>query len=234
MSEPFIVTGQLHDETLLKTIEQAGFQAVHLPLIETRPLTLSKIEIARITACDWLLFTSQTAVHAFFDQLETPFTGKFAVVGSKTEKALQSHGYEASFKPSVYSADVFVEEWNASQPNDCRVGFVKGNLAKPTIEQGLHSNVDFVVVYETTSVPQNVLTINDWIAQHHQVTLVFASPSAVRSYTQAGGSITDKVIFCAIGHITKKALEDAGMTVHVMPERYTLEDVVNARLHYKE
>ncbi|WP_342525207.1 uroporphyrinogen-III synthase [Chryseomicrobium sp. FSL W7-1435] len=233
-AEPFILTSQLHDEELITTIKNAGFQPVHLPLIETQPVVLTEAELAQVMACDWLLFTSQTAVHAFFQQTNQAVQAKFAVVGSKTERALTTYGYTASFKPSIFSADVFVKEWNEQQTPNQHVAFLKGNLAKATIETGLAAQVTSYVIYETVALTQNVSEIEQLCQTMAKTTVVFASPSAVHTYSQGQGKVLNSTIYCAIGHITKKAMQDNGFPVHVMPSRYTFEDLLTERIQYKE
>lgn len=230
----FILTNQLHDPEFLEKVETSGFRAVHYPLIETEAVEITEEDMKRLSACEWLLFTSQTAVHAFFKQISKPVTQKIAVVGSKTEKALQHYGYSASFIPSTFSADCFVTEWNAEQPAGIRIGFCKGNLAKSTIEDGLNAEVTAVIVYKTTSRAEHVEAITNVCQQYPNSTVVFASPSAVNVFNDSEGRITEDTIVCAIGHVTKQAIEDAGLPVHIMPSRYTLEDVLLERIHYEE
>lgn len=232
--EPFILTSQLHDRSFLQRVEQAGFDPVHTPLIGTNHRALSAANFEKIDTCDWLIFTSQTAVHAYFSQVSKPTNQKIAVVGSKTEKAINSYGYEAAFMPSTYSADVFVKEWNASPHANESVAFLKGNLAKPTIEEGLHSDVTAICIYDTVTLSEHVETITDLIHHHPQVTLVFASPSAVNAYVVAGGGAKPNVLYCAIGHITKRAMTDHGFPVHVMPSVYTLDALLEQRIHLEE
>lgn len=232
--EPFIITSQLHDRSFLHRVEQAGFEPVHAPLIGTNYRVHSTVDLEKIESCDWLVFTSQTAVHAYFSQVFKPTTQKIAVVGSKTEKSLNSYGYKASFMPSTFSADVFVKEWNASPHANDTVAFLKGNLAKPTIEEGLHSDVTAVCIYDTVTLPEHVETITNLIQNHPQLTLVFASPSAVEAYVAAGGTVQPNVIYCAIGHITKRAMTDHGFPVHVMPSVYTLDALLEQRIHLEE
>ncbi|PJK17460.1 hypothetical protein CQS04_00825 [Chryseomicrobium excrementi] len=232
--EPFILTSQLHDRSFLQRVEQAGFEPVHAPLIGTNARKLSVADIEKIESCDWLVFTSQTAVHAYFSQVSKPTTQKIAVVGSKTEKAIHSYGYEASFMPSTFSADVFVKEWNAAPHANETVAFLKGNLAKPTIEEGLDSDVPAVCIYDTVTFPEHVETITDLIHRYPQVTLVFASPSAVNAYVAADGTVQTNVIYCAIGHITKRAMTGHGFPVHVMPSVYTLDALLEQRIHLEE
>lgn len=232
--EPFILTSQLHDRSFLQRVEQAGFEPLHAPLIGTNHRVLSATDLEKIESCDWLVFTSQTAVHAYFSQVSKSTTQKIAVVGSKTEKALNSYDYKASFMPSTFSADVFVKEWNASTHANETVAFLKGNLAKLTIEEGLHSDVTAVCIYDTVMLPEHVETITNLIQNHPQLTLVFASPSAVEAYVAAGGTVQPNVIYCAIGHITKRAMTDHEFPVHVMPSVYTLDALLEQRIHLEE
>lgn len=232
--EPFVLTGQIHNPDILQFIEDAGFRAVHIPLIETRRCRLSPEELKEIVSKDWLLFTSQTAVHAFFEQVDEPLDNRFAVVGSKTQKALESYGYKASFVPTRYSADTFVEEWNATYNDRERLAFLKGNLAKNTIEDGLDADVTSYIVYETAALPDNVEKLVALSQQVEQMTVLFASPSAVEAFVQPRLTLQCRVVYCAIGHITRNAMEKAGLPVHVMPETYTLEEVVRRRMTMKE
>lgn len=232
--EPFILTSQLHDRSFLHRVEQAGFEPVHTPLIGTNHRVLGAVDLEKIESCNWLIFTSQTAVHAYFSQVSKPTTQKIAVVGSKTEKAINSYGYKASFMPSTFSADIFVKEWNASPHANDTVAFLKGNLAKPTIEEGLNSDVTAICIYDTVTLPEHVETIINLIHHHPQVTLAFASPSAVDAYVAAGGTVHNNVIFCAIGHITKRAMTDHGLPVHVVPSVYTLDALLEQRIHLEE
>lgn len=233
-TEPFILTGQLHDTTILHAVEEAGFLPVHLPLIDTKLISIPNEQLQRVLSCEWLLFTSQTAVHAFFDQVKTKLSHQFAVVGTKTERALARYGYAASFIPSTFSADCFIQEWNAQFEADVSIGFIKGNLAKPIMEQQLHARVHSLIAYETVPVLENGLQITAHSANYERLTLVFASPSAVRAYQQAGLPVLSNAVFCAIGHITKAAMHEAGLPVHVMPQKYTIEDVLKARMNWKE
>lgn len=232
--EPFILTSQLHDRSFLQRVEQAGFEPIHAPLIDTNHRVLSAAELDAIESCDWLVFTSQTAVHAYFSQLSRPSAQKIAVVGSKTEKAINSYSYKASFMPSTFSADVFVNEWNASPHANETVAFLKGNLAKSTLEEGLHTDVTAICIYDTVTLPEHVETITNLIYHHPQVTLVFASPSAIDAYVTAGGTVRNNVIYCAIGHITKRAMTDYGFPVHVMPSIYTLDALLEQRIYLEE
>src|SRR5699024_5253694 len=67
--------------------------------------------VENIEQYEWIFFTSANGVRFFFNMWEKKFGmrnlghQKFAVVGRKTNEALQKYGYESTFMPSIYNAE---------------------------------------------------------------------------------------------------------------------------------
>lgn len=116
-------------------LQQAGFEPVYFPVIETRPMKdLSALDdaLANIEKYAWVVFTSTNGVEIFFDRLEinhgdTESTEKsfkklhelsrapvsfggvsvvhFAAVGKKTAEVLRLRGVEPFFVPEEFTGD---------------------------------------------------------------------------------------------------------------------------------
>lgn len=77
-------------EGLAEALAARGFQPVHLPLIATRPLPVSARAARELLGCDWLLFTSRSAVAAWC-ALGLPLAGarpRLGAVGEATAREL--------------------------------------------------------------------------------------------------------------------------------------------------
>ena len=204
--------------------------ALYCPLIETgvhRPMMM-ELEVAH--NYDWLIFTSQNAVDAFHKKMKRMqmeawrFRGKIAAVGAKTAEALERIGFKVSFTPSVYSADCFVKEFPAIAGQGVKCLFIRGSLAKSTLKSGLPFVIQEWTVYETVEKTENVALLLETIRQQDDVTVIFASPSAVDVYAQYIAPIVgwDSIQIAAIGHVTADAIKAYGATVHIQPETYTM------------
>lgn len=190
---------------------------------------------------EWFIFTSQASVAAFHKKMLTynldveNFQVKIAAVGSKTASALEKIGFSIDFMPTTFSADVFIKEFPqvASLEDACL--FIRGNLAKKTITEGLANLVDEWTVYETVAREDNVERVRDILTSGKSCSVVFTSPSTVNVFHQTLGKDIGYNSFtvCAIGHVTKNHLKSLGVTVQVMPKTYTLAEVVHALAQWK-
>lgn len=225
-------------------VEQLGGTPQSYPLIEVRELQ-EKTDANRLKAClqyDWLIFTSQSAVHAFHQKLlrhhilASSFSAKIAAVGTKTASALERIGLNVQFIPTIFSADVFVEQFKPIEHDTRKILFLKGNRAGTLIREQLPFQVDEWTIYETAFVESNTKALITCIQQNDCVSIVFASPSAVTYFKQTVVPVVgwEAYRICAIGHVTANALKDAGATVHVQPVTYTLEALVNTLAKRKE
>lgn len=189
----------------------------------------------------WFIFTSQASVDAFYQKMlkyhlsAEFFQAKIAVVGSKTAEALKKIGFSIDFMPTIYSADVFVQEFPKVASSKDRCLFFRGTLAKQTITTGLRNPVDEWTVYETVKLEDNVAMVEELLTSGKSCSVVFTSPSTVNAFHQMIGKELGYTGFtvCAIGHVTKNHLESLGVTVQVMPKTYTLTEVVQSLAQWK-
>ncbi|RHW33373.1 uroporphyrinogen-III synthase [Lysinibacillus yapensis] len=231
-----VVTGSSKTSAVLSRIEQLGGEAFFLPLIETREIIEEHDfeKLKQAFAFDWLIFTSQNAVEAFFEKIKrhrvnpARFIGKIAAVGSKTAKLLENNGFHVSFVPSIFSADVFVKEFPKVADNSPECLFLRGGKAKDTIKKGLPFRVAEWTVYDTYTKPSNIEPLTELIKVKERPIIIFASPSAVEMFAENIAPVVgwQKPQFASIGHITTAKLEHYGASVTYQPSRYTMLAVI--------
>lgn len=239
-----IFTGTPKAKEAVASVQLQGGNPVILPLIKTVE-KVGPTDPLRIQTCasyEWLIFTSANAVHFFGRKMEQAglttedIPVKIAAVGSETAKALEDIGFRADFIPTTFSADYFVEEFPAVSDEAERCLFLKGDLAKETIKEGLPNEVDEWTVYETVQDEEGIRGVTDLLKTGGRTAVLFSSPSAVRVFREHIAPDTGWSGFTigAIGHVTEQALHEAGTEVHVIPERYTLLDLVRELGYRKE
>lgn len=243
-NETIVLTGTSITGHAQSQIEAFGGEALHLPLIEVAEVqsTDDHLFLQRSQEVEWLIFTSQNAVHAFIHKMtyygyEASMWSeqRIAVVGEKTAEALELAGFSIHFVPTTYSADAMVKELNRFLELDTTCLFVRGSMAKDTIPNGLKCRVETWTIYETRPTKKSIPELKEQI-QHKNCTVVFASPSAVRVYAEEILPIYDweKITVAAIGHVTEKALMALGAWDIIQPKTYTMQQVVEEIARRKE
>ena len=96
--------------------------------------------------------------------------------------------------------------------------------------------MDEWTVYTTERANDSIDSLVNLLQQQQQLTVLFASPSAVEVFAEEVAPRTGWNGFTigAIGHVTEKALLEAGAAVHVRPDTYTLMDLVEKLAGRKE
>ncbi len=200
-------------EGLAPSLEAQGFGVTHHPLVRTE--FLPKVEVlevggaADLLGCDWLLFTSRTAVQAWA-ALGLPLGGtpKLGVVGAATALELARRGVKAALTAEPANARGLLETFRAHVSPPARVGLPCGKQALPTLQVGLTGAgfaVSKVDLYRT--VPQPLSDIHPDI---NADIIVLTSPSAVSALPDGLGEQTRLV---ALGPSTRLAAEKRGWHV---------------------
>lgn len=231
-----ILTGTSKTSTIIEDITALGGLPVVTPLIETCELIdrNDSVQLEYARQFSWLIFTSQNAVDAFASKMKRfnlsawHFRGKIASIGTKTTEALEEIGFNISFMPSVFSADVFVKEFPKVSGDNPTCLFIRGEKAKKTLKDGLPFELKEWTVYETIERHDHKQTIIDTIRENRDVTVIFASPSAVDVFALDVASVVgwEAVHVAAIGHITEAAITNHGAIVDVKPSVYTMQAVL--------
>ncbi len=187
------------------------------------------------THWDWVIFSSQNAVEAFFAALRADGkdaralgTTKVGAIGAATAAALAGNGVLADFVPAVATSEALAGE--VPSVNGARVLLPCGSLSEDRLADGLRARgaqVEQVRVYETRPVPLDGLTL-DRILTADAIT--FASASSARFLRQAlgGTPLPGRIALCAIGPQAAAATREAFGRVDATAGSPSIADLVAA------
>jgi len=201
------VPGPLAGKTVVVTRARAQASQLRM-MLETLGATVIEAPVLRVTfrnedlvtdervgsRWDWIAFSSQNGVDAFFAALRAAGrdaralgTTLVAVVGDATAAALERHGVMADFVPSRATGECLAAE--LPRVSGARVLLPHGSLAEDRLADGLRArgaHIEPVVVYETLPLP-----LDDRLGA--QVTnadaITFASASSARFLADALGEL---------------------------------------------
>ncbi|WP_307474025.1 uroporphyrinogen-III synthase [Cytobacillus purgationiresistens] len=211
-----------------------------IPLLGFRPIKMATNHI-NPELYDWIIFTSSVTVDTFFsEERQFKHFPKIAVIGIKTEKTLNKYGYRSEFMPDTYVAEHFVEQFAPYVKKGMKILIPKGSLARNYIFTGLTdqgAHVDELIIYETIFPLESRALLLDKLMNNQLDILLFTSPSTIDHFMQivSEGKLEKQIEHCfigCIGPVSKKRAEAYGLTVNVMPERYTVNDLINSMVDY--
>lgn len=236
--------GKREAKSFSELVIKYGGIPVEIPLIAFKPVGLNetlKEKLNELHTYDWIIFTSNVTVDTFFSFIEAGRgLPKVAVIGERTKQMLLRKGVDVHFTPSKYVAEEFVEEFLPLISEGEKVLIPKGNLAREYIATSLMkkgATVDEIIIYETYLPEESRLKLIESLREDKLDILTFTSPSTIDHFmdTVKMYALEDKLQRCivaCIGPVSKERAESHGLTVHVMPETYTVEDMLKDLIEY--
>jgi uroporphyrinogen-III synthase len=236
--------GKKSAQSFSKVVEKYGGLPIEIPLIDFKPIELtSELNEIRmeIQTYDWIIFTSNVTVETFFtymnrDDLVIPH---LAAIGEKTAQVLIDKGCKVHFTPSKYVAETFVEEFSTKIHPGTKVLLPKGNLARDYIYTQLTklgAIVEDITIYETVFPIKSKTILEQMLIENKLDIICFTSPSTVDHFMGVvENRFWDKLHTCVIaciGPIAQKRAEKWGLTVHVVPKHYTVEEMIKSTAEY--
>lgn len=192
----------------------------------------------RLQDYTWLVLTSVNGVRLFFKGLfasgrDVRALGglKVAAIGAATCKALSERGIKPDLVPEQYCSDSLAVALFKELHSKDRVLMARAAGASATLNQMLTKAgipFDDIPLYNVTGVPAPRFKERQALCQ----VLMFASPSGVRAFKQAGGFLQSGALpplYAAIGPVTAKAVEEeTGKTADIIAESYHIPGLVKA------
>ena len=239
-----IPRGKAHAKSFSELVAKFGGIPVEIPLIAFRPaaatVNLDDL-IYHLHTYDWIIFTSNVTVETFFSFIKKPVKlPKIAVIGDKTRQVLEDRGITVEFTPGHYVAEEFVEEFHSHLRKGTRILIPKGNLARDYIASSLKkhgASVDEAVIYETYMPDDSRDKLIQMLSSGSLDILTFTSPSTIDHFMeiverhQLHEQLRHCIVAC-IGPVSLRKAEDWGLTVHAVPEKYTVEEMLNSIIEY--
>ena len=238
-------TQKLHNK-LREMMEDKGafvFPLCEMKVVRTDGTEKLLDELSQIKKYDWIVFTSQNAVHLFFAEADKKQIDRrkfakvrFAVVGSGTKKALETYGFYADYMPKQFTTEALAKGLT--------------DVVKPgehlLLPRALQASEELVL--ELQKKPVTITEIpfydvegtfsGDLSMWKNMDVAAFFSASGVEAFVSRMGKDKigewergrkkEHVAVAAIGEVTKKRLQAYGIDVDVVPEQCDLEHLGRA------
>ena len=208
--------------------------------IEALDLTALRGALARLSAFDWIVFTSQNAVRVFWEAARSVGVDvqavrrlKIAGVGPATATALREIGLEPTVQPARFVAEGVLDAMTARDDvRGARVLYASAQGARDVIPRGLESVgaiVERVDIYRSVPSTEGGVAMRSRI-EHGDIDLVtYTAGSAVRAFVDAvGADAARRVAAASIGPVTSDVARELGLSVVAEAKVSTMPALVDA------
>ena len=233
---------------LVAKLEDFGAECLEYSTINIAPVESFDIldgELDRLNEYHWLVFTSLNGIKYFFERLYAKGLDarnlkgpNIAVVGRSTADYLRQFGVKADLIPKVFTGEGLAESLLDIGVGGRNILIIRAQQARevlPETLRGAGAQVTVAPVY------QNIPPVGRKDALRAELedgidVITFTSSSTVTNFLTMVGAenqaellgLLEGVKIAAIGPITAKTVTDNGLKVDIQPEKYTLDDLVQA------
>jgi uroporphyrinogen III methyltransferase/synthase len=229
-----------------RALEELGAETLAMPTIAIRPPDDPeplRRAMAELSAYDWVIVTSANAVAPLRQALEEQgldarafARARLCAIGPGTAAALAELGLRPDLVPEDHRAEGILERLGPAEVGGKRVLLPRAVAAREVLPRQLAergARVDVVPVYQTgLPEPAEVEPGLRALEAGELDVLTFTSASTAENFAAILGdrlpALTAGKLVCAIGPVTRDACLRVGLTVEVMPERYTIQAMVQA------
>jgi len=234
---------------LVRELEALGAEVVAAPTIRIArlvDLTALRAALTRDPPYDWIVFTSQNAVHAVCDRLpewdlapRDVARAAVAAIGPATAEALVRHGVVPDLVPDRFVAEAVVTSLAAR--GDVRgktILLPRAREARDALPDGLRvlgAVVDVIPVYQTICETGDGSGLAAELLAGRIDLVTFTSSSTVRGFVDLVGrpaAASGRFAAAVIGPVTAGTARQLGITVAIEALDYTVPGLVAAIVRY--
>jgi uroporphyrinogen III methyltransferase/synthase len=248
-------------DSLAQALRERGAQAIELPMIRIEPPADPaplQAAVAALRSYQWLVFTSQNGVRAFFAELarqgqdsRSLFGLRIAAIGPSTAQALQPFGVRCDVMPDSFRGEALAEVMlrehagvHSTGMRAVRVLLPRAAVARDVLPETLRAagaHVDVVEAYRTHgATAETVQKVNELIDQGELDVVTFTASSTVDHTLAALGAKEPSagarngaqrlrgLTLASIGPITTATAVARGLEIDVTAETYTIDGLVSA------
>lgn len=241
---------------LVAKLEEYGAECLEYSTIHIEPVAdyaLLDQAFEDIARYQWILFTSLNAVTYFFKRLHE--TGrdsralagpKIAAVGRTTADELLKYGLRADLIPQRFTgeglAEALLESKVGKGSHVLLPRALRASEILPETLQDAGAEVNVVPVYQNVPPQGRKEELREQLLEGNVDLLTFTSSSTVTNFLTMVDAKSDEelqkmlenVTIAAIGPITAETVVQNGLQVHIQPDHYTINDMVQAIVaHYQ-
>ncbi|EIT85357.1 uroporphyrinogen-III synthase [Fictibacillus macauensis ZFHKF-1] len=223
--------------SLIASLRKEGAVPVAFPVMQICAHDDATVDavLAKLSAFQWIVFTSGNAVAHFFALLDRKQLSlsqqKIAAVGPKTANKLREKGIEPNVIPAMYEGRALAAELARVMKRGEEVLVPKGNLAKQTVKNELTgvANVTELIVYET----KRVRTADNEKLDGTEEAIVFMSPSSVAFFCELVEEplllqYKESALAVCVGPVTEKEARMKGFHRLIVASHFTEEGIIEA------
>ncbi len=228
---------------LSELLRQRGAEPVGLPTIQIQPprdWTRVDAEIARLSAYDWVVFTSVNGVRIWAERMAQHGadgnawgTVKVAAIGPATARALTALGVNVELVPSEYVAESLLEALLDRGVRDRRVLLPRAAEARKLLAIGLAqkgAQVEALDLYTTRGTGVDSARAMELLRAGKVDVATFTSSSTVRNFVDlmpddAAALLASTSVVC-IGPVTGATARELGIRVDAEAAEHTIPGLV--------
>lgn len=202
---------------------------------------------------DWLIFTSTNGVKYFFLRLfekgidiRSLGSIKICAIGSKTESVIRRLGINVDLVPEEFNAEGLIKAFIKEGARDKGQGTGRSSNQKPLSDmrfllpraetareifpekiRELGGIIDVPVAYKAIKPDYHGKRLKRFLKEGRITIATFTSAATFTNFREIMGEDADELLqtvaIAVIGPVTAKAVEKAGLKVHIMPKQATVE-----------
>jgi uroporphyrinogen III methyltransferase/synthase len=199
----------------------------------------------------WLIFTSPNGVKYFFErylELDRDIRDlrgvKICAVGTKTAASIHKHGLRVDMVPEKFRAEGLIESFKdlagAGDLKGMRFILPRAEKAReifPETVREMGGEITVPVAYRAEMPQRHPKRLKQFLKAGRITVATFTSGATFKNFMELMNDEPDilrDVTIAAIGPVTRKTIEKAGLEVHIMPDEATVEALVEAIIRWGE
>ena len=234
-------------------LERYGAEPINFPTIKTVPPKSWKGldgAIKKLASYDWAIFTSVNGVKYFIERLHKlgkdirELKGvKICAIGPRTQEAVTALGIRVDLTPKEYKAEGIIDALGKKGIKGKRFLLARAAVAReilPVEIRRLGGAIDVAHAYRTVRPVKEAAALKEMLLAGKVDVVTFTSSSTVTNFALMfkKGEVKDllqRTKVACIGPITAKTAQEHGLTVDIMPGKYTIPDLTEAMAeHFKK
>lgn len=218
--------------------------------------------IDKIETYNWLIFTSANGIKYFMERFIErdkdirDLKGiRICAIGTKTAAEIKKYGIKVDLMPDEFNAEGLIEVFTPPNPplgkggNEGGVGFKpltgmkfllpraeKAREIFPEKVRELGGEIDVPVTYRAIKPEIHGKRLKRFLKEGRISIATFTSAATFNNFREIIGEDADELLrdvaIAVIGPVTAKAIEKAGLKVHIMPKQATIEAMVGEIINW--
>jgi uroporphyrinogen-III synthase len=234
MKKVLITRDPVQAKKTAEKLKEAGFEPVVFPTIRFEPVDFPA---EKVVNADIIIFSSQNAVRFLLEKVKPEDIKNKVIVatGEKTKKSLEKSGIQNVIIPESFTgkgvAQLLKKRTDLHGKKAVVIRPVEG-IDTAVKELSSHFSIQAVPVYKTViNIPDNKEEVEKLLQKNEIFAVIFTSPSTFKNFTKIFENwreLLKNTKKAVIGSTTAKAVRQENIQPDVIPEKYTIEELIKA------